>query len=328
MNPLLSTFQQLKPWPRLLFFISLTLIGAAVGGALGVLLLQYITGLELNQLPDYMGQYENPVAMKHLSWYNSLSQLFVFLIPSIWFIWLVIGNFKKGLWLYTPQYTIVLIPLIILGISPVINFVEILNHVLIPEGSWLESMALPQEMELKNLTQGILKLETSGGLIWTIVAIILFPAICEEIAFRGVLQPVLGRITKNIQLSIWVTAFIFSFIHFQFYGFLPRMVLGALFGYMVVWTGSLWTSVVAHGLHNGLAFMAFREAGTMEPQELAPSDTGITLYLWLVIGIAALMFMAKRSVFYKRKDEFFGVPNSTKASPSALSRGEGTDPAN
>jgi hypothetical protein len=97
---------------------------------------------------------------------------------------------------------------------------------------------------------------------------------------------------------------------------------------MVVWTGSLWTSVVAHGLHNGLAFMAFREAGTMEPQELAPSDTGITLYLWLVIGIAALMFMAKRSVFYKRKDEFFGVPNSTKASPSALSRGEGTDPAN
>lgn len=70
------------------------------------------------------------------------------------------------------------------------------------------------------------------GLIWTIVAIILFPAICEEIAFRGVLHP-LGRITKNVHLSIWITAFIFSFIHFQFYGFLPRMVLGALFGYMV-----------------------------------------------------------------------------------------------
>jgi membrane protease YdiL (CAAX protease family) len=306
MNPLLSTFQQLKPWPRLLFFISLTLIGAAVGGALGVILLQYITGLDLAQLPDYMGQYENPEAMKHLSWYNSLSQLFVFLIPSIWFIWLVLGDFKRGFWLHSPSTTIILIPLIILGVSPLINFVEILNHALIPAGSWLESMALPQETELQNLTKGILKLETSGGLIWTVIAIILFPAFCEEIAFRGVLQPVLGRITKNVHAAIWITAFIFSFIHFQFYGFLPRMVLGALFGYMVVWTGSLWTSIAAHGLHNALAFMAFREAGTMEPQEITQDDNGIMLYLWLVIGIASLMYMAKKSVFFKRKDDFFG----------------------
>jgi uncharacterized protein len=311
MNPLLSTFKQLKPWPRLLLFISLTLIGAAVGGALGVLLLQGITGLEMNQLPDYMGQYENPEAMKHLSWYNSLSQFFIFLLPSIWFIWLVLGNFKQGFWFYTPYYTIVLIPLIILGISPLINFVEMMNHALIPQGSWLESIALPQEMELRNLTQGILKLESSGGILWTIMAIIVFPAICEEITFRGVLQPSIGRITKNPHLAIWITAFIFSFIHFQFYGFLPRMVLGALFGYMVLWTGSLWTSIAAHALHNGLAFMAYRETGTMEPQDLAETNTDFVIYLWLIIGIASLVFMAKKSVFASREAEFYGDSDSS-----------------
>ena len=57
----------------------------------------------------------------------------------------------------------------------------------------------------------------------------------------------------TIHIAIWITAFIFSAVHMQFYGFVPRMLLGALFGYMFVWTGSLWVPVLMHFVNNGIA---------------------------------------------------------------------------
>ena len=56
-----------------------------------------------------------------------------------------------------------------------------------------------------------------------------------------------------MHLTVFLTAAIFSAIHMQFYGFLPRMFLGVLFGYMLVWTGNIWVPVLAHFINNGAA---------------------------------------------------------------------------
>lgn len=81
--------------------------------------------------------------------------------------------------------------------------------------------------------------------------IAILPAIGEELAFRGMLQPALTRATGNAHVAIWVTAIIFSAFHFQFLGFVPRMLLGAMFGYMMHWSGNLWIPVIAHFVNNG-----------------------------------------------------------------------------
>ena len=73
-------------------------------------------------------------------------------------------------------------------------------------------------------------------------------------SFRGVLQQLLGG---RRHVAIWLTAVIFSAIHMQFYGFVPRMLMGALFGYVFVWTGSLWVPIVMHFVNNGMAVLVY-----------------------------------------------------------------------
>jgi len=102
-------------------------------------------------------------------------------------------------------------------------------------------------------TKSILKMTSVGGLLINLLVIALMPAICEEFIFRGALQRTFLRWMGNPHVAIWVSAAIFSTIHFQFFGFFPRMFLGAMFGYIYFWTKSIWYTVFAHFLNNGYA---------------------------------------------------------------------------
>ena len=91
----------------------------------------------------------------------------------------------------------------------------------------------------------------------TLLTVALLPAVCEEFAFRGVIQPLVAKWTNNIHAAVWMAAFLFSAIHLQFHGFLPRMVLGAGLGYLVIYSNSLWPAIAAHFFNNaGAIFMA------------------------------------------------------------------------
>jgi uncharacterized protein len=83
----------------------------------------------------------------------------------------------------------------------------------------------------------------------------LLPAIGEELIFRGLILKVVARWRNNIHAGIWVSAIVFSAMHMQFYGFVPRMLLGALLGYIMIWSGSIFTSMLAHFLNNALAIL-------------------------------------------------------------------------
>ena len=105
-------------------------------------------------------------------------------------------------------------------------------------------------------TEQMLTVDTIGGLLFNLVVIALIPAIGEELTFRGVLQQGLTR-RMNPHVAILLSAAIFSFIHFQFSGFLPRMFLGMLLGYLFYTSGSLWTCMLMHFLNNGSAVVVY-----------------------------------------------------------------------
>jgi hypothetical protein len=94
-------------------------------------------------------------------------------------------------------------------------------------------------------------------LAFTFFLVAVVPAIGEEMLFRGVLQPVFIRVFKNKHIGIWLTAFVFSFIHFQFFGFVPRLLIGVFLGYLFAFTGNLWYSIVAHMANNGIAVVGY-----------------------------------------------------------------------
>nr|WP_255476780.1 CPBP family intramembrane glutamic endopeptidase [Mucilaginibacter sp. AK015] len=99
-------------------------------------------------------------------------------------------------------------------------------------------------------------MNTVWDCIKNIILIGFLTAVAEEFMFRGGLQTIFTKWTKNTHVAIWVTAAIFSAFHMEFYGFLPRLLLGALFGYFTAYSGSIWPAVWGHFLNNGTAVLA------------------------------------------------------------------------
>jgi membrane protease YdiL (CAAX protease family) len=116
----------------------------------------------------------------------------------------------------------------------------------------LEDWMKSSEKEATDVTNIMLNVKTIWGLLFDLLLIGLITAIVEEFMFRGVMQTILFRWTKSVHTAVWVTAILFSAFHMEFYGFLPRLLLGVLFGYFVVWSGSIWPAVWAHFLNNGV----------------------------------------------------------------------------
>lgn len=132
---------------------------------------------------------------------------------------------------------------------------------------WNDHMILPQSMHSLEQTlrvweessRGISDMILSDSSVWGLVSGVgvvgLLTGFSEELFFRGGLQRMLGE-RMNPHAAIWVAAAVFSLLHFQFYGFLPRMLLGAFFGYLYIWSGSIWTAVFAHALNNTIVVVA------------------------------------------------------------------------
>jgi uncharacterized protein len=138
---------------------------------------------------------------------------------------------------------------------PLINGLAQLNQqVHFPEAlQGVEQWMKNSEENAKNITDAFLQGSDLSSLLINLFIIAFMAALSEELFFRGVLQNVLIDCFKNKHLGVWIGAIIFSAFHLQFYGFLPRLLMGAYLGYLFVWTGSLWPSIVAHFLNNGLA---------------------------------------------------------------------------
>lgn len=98
----------------------------------------------------------------------------------------------------------------------------------------------------------LLGVKSVGGLLVNILIVGVLTGFCEEIFFRGTLQRCLYASGAGKHVAIWAAAFIFSLLHFQFFGFVPRLLLGAFFGYLFVWTGSIYACAFAHALFNSI----------------------------------------------------------------------------
>ena len=160
----------------------------------------------------------------------------------------------------------------------------------------MEEMMRQMEESAKEVTDQFLNTSSVGMMFVNLFVIALLPAVGEEMMFRGWLQRVLGK-SVNYHTAIWVSAFVFSAIHFQFYGFIPRMLIGAALGYLYYYTGSLWMPIIAHFVNNAAAVVtAFLSYNGYTSIDFDLMGIGDTWYL-SVASIAvclALMFRLKR----------------------------------
>ena len=174
-------------------------------------------------------------------------------------------------------------------------------------GAAFESLeALLQQLEetAGDLTERMLQVDSFGGLLFNLLVIALITAIGEELTFRGVLQQALTR-RCNVHVAVFLSAFIFSFIHFQFYGFLPRMFLGLLLGYLFYYSGSLWTSILMHFVNNGaavvVAYLDYKGLIDVDIDHFGATSNVWLLGASLVVTVGLIILSAKFKNKYGRQ---------------------------
>jgi len=149
---------------------------------------------------------------------------------------------------------------------------------------------------MAKLTELLLNVHTLATLVFNVFLIAVIPALGEELFFRGAVQGIL-RQKMNVKVAIWITAILFSAIHMQFYGFFPRMLLGAFFGYLLFWSENLWLPIVAHFTNNGIAIIFYYlKNNGYKVQDIDTIGTGYTLWLGgLSIFLGILGFFLLRN---------------------------------
>lgn len=126
------------------------------------------------------------------------------------------------------------------------------------------------------------------ALILNILVVGISAGVAEELFFRGCLQRLLTTGGVNRHIAVWTVAVLFSAMHFQFFGFVPRMLLGAYFGYLMVWTGSVWASALAHSLNNTFFVVAAWTTLRTDPQSFYDTAAQGEIYAWPLIAASAV----------------------------------------
>lgn len=319
----MQTYLKTKPvWAQLLLFLGMAFGLFLIATLIAIPVLSKITGMSVFQLQDSdKWDLTNPAMMTFIRGLILIQFLFLFAVPSLLFSYFSDPQPGHYLGLQRPPkhiYWILGLALIVVA-YPAVEYIGYWNQK-IPiggrTGAWMKGM----EEEAGKQIAAMLKQRTPAELIKNLIFIALFAGVGEELFFRGVLQRMFIRLTKDPWMGIVLTAAIFSGIHFQFYGFFPRMILGILLGAIYWYSGSLWIAMLCHFLYDGavIVYLYFN------PQMLQNADAGllqgqqITLLVGSLIslGLTVLILkqMQKRSVagyeaiynddFPKQSDDF------------------------
>ncbi|WP_372652026.1 lysostaphin resistance A-like protein [Draconibacterium sp.] len=280
-----TAFRDLKPFSQLFFaafvVVASILIFFVLSLVVAIPIWGFITVLHLPAINS-----ETPQHIINLYKFIQVVQAIgFFIVPPFILGYLFHGKSKEYLYLdktFNSQ-SVILVVVMMFFASPLINLIGELNsNMSFPDWlSGVEEWMRNAEENAAEITKAFLNVKTIGGLAFNVFMVALLPAVGEELLFRGVVQNIFSKMTRSHHWGIWISAILFSALHMQFYGFVPRVLLGALFGYMLVWSGSMWLPIIAHFLNNAIAVIAmyFINNGMMNPQYEEIGSTGDSYYM-------------------------------------------------
>lgn len=290
---------------RMLIVIGMMFVFASVGYSIAMFTSPYLFGVDFLANPTLINDFGNPALVPALKYIQVMVSITAFILPS-WY-------FCKAIYQSPIDYlkinrtvsikTISIALLLVFAVIPFISWLVYINgKVTFPaEYAQLEAKLQAAEALAGKITVAFLKAESMDVLLINILVIALVPAIGEELLFRGVLQHFFHQVSNNKHLSVWIIAFVFSAFHGQFYGFIPRMMLGVVLGYAFLFTGSLWTSIIIHFVNN--AFAVICSYGPLAKQLPAFMANDFVFEAWYINLTSAVLASLLLFVLYKGSKE-------------------------
>ncbi|NDV96584.1 CPBP family intramembrane metalloprotease [Dysgonomonas sp. 521] len=282
-------------WSQLFFFIFL-----AVSGLMLTVFILALSG--------HAAELEQSVKAIRLA--STIQSVCFFIMPSLVFAFLCHENAKIYLKTEDPYRASILILgiCLIVVIQPLVDFISYYNQqMVLPEFmAGVENWMKANELAAEKTTTLLFADKTISGLILNLLIIAIVAGLAEELFFRGCIQQIIQKIVGNQHLAVWLGAFVFSAMHFQFYGFFPRLLLGALLGYLFIWAGSIWVPVIVHTVNNMIGVvLAYLFYGTPKYEELATFNLDQNLWitsLSLILTVIITLFIYKKRIL-SFKDE-------------------------
>ena len=307
-NPLYS--EPPKPWYSIIILVLMFFAGMFIGQFLGLFISIFTTELSFSEVPELLSLPFTEEIKAAILMLQGLGAIGGFIIAGLLYLVIVeriqlsaLFNLKQiNLWA------------IVLTIVIVISFMFV-NTVFIEWNmnfsfpgflSGFEDWAREKEEELKLITDFLTEFNSFSQFFIVFIIVAVIPGIGEELIFRGILQNKFHLFFKNIHVAIIVTAILFSGFHMQFFGFVPRLFLGILFGYIYYWSGNIWYPILGHFINNGFTLILIYLYQTgyigidIEVQESYPLNI---ILIFSVITIYMLFSFRKQFRYQKSTNE-------------------------
>ena len=284
-------------------FSMITFISVVVFTLISYALLPLLFDIGFSDLSSFLSDYNTPKSVNALKFLQLFTSVGLFIVPPLLFAYFT--GFQLQLLQKINRQTVLLAIAIMLIANPFVAYLIQWNQALnLPDfleavQRWMET----SEQKAMQLTEAFLAMNSMGDLLINLFLIALIPAIGEELLFRGVLQQLFAKWTGKIHLAIFISAFLFSAIHMQFFGFLPRFVLGLILGYMFCWSKNLWLPILAHFTNNALAIIfTYQFVANKIQIDFLNEETPVNISGALIslLAVALLMFLLHKNTSIKK----------------------------
>lgn len=237
---------------------------------------------------------------------NAFVSLIAFLLPSFTIAFFTKGSMAQNLGFrsiasYKLIYWVILLSFVGLILSgAAASFTEI-----IPIPAKFKELATDLENSYKQAIMAMTKMNSIGDLLINLFAVALIPAFVEELYFRGTMQKTFKNLSGNPVLAIIITAIIFSGFHFSYFGFLSRMMLGIVLGFIYEYTKSIWMPILLHFINNAFAIITIYSVRGDQLQMEKKLDETMPMY-WGLFALAItihLLYQIKKDAHYEGLDK-------------------------
>lgn len=256
-NPLYS--EPPKPWYSIIILVLMFFAGMFIGQFLGLFISIFTTDLSLSEVPELLSLPLTEEKKAAILMLQGLGAFGGFIIAGLVYL-VVVERIQLSALFSLKQINLwaILLTIVIVISFMFVNTVFIewnMNFTFPGFLGGFEEWAREKEEELKLITDFLTEFNSFSQFIIVFIIVAVIPGIGEELIFRGILQNKFHLFFKNIHVAIIVTAILFSGFHMQFFGFLPRLFLGILFGYIYYWSGNIWYPILGHFINNGFTLI-------------------------------------------------------------------------
>lgn len=294
----MTSRQRYSPFTQLAFLFIFIGLGIVAGSACTLLFANIYLGASAENVAELISKSNDPFVYRII---QVINVVFVMILPAIFFARVQqtdVGNYLRFTKAISGKQAFLIVSMVLAALMVSGSLGALNEQIPLPDDWSKYFRQLEANYNKQVLTLSSMK--TVQDYLAGLVILALLPAIAEEMIFRGCLQQVFTNIARNAWIGIIITSLLFSAIHLSFYGFLPRLFLGIMLGYIFYKGDNMWLNTLVHFLNNAFALTQMYAISRNGETPTDALEENLPVF-YGVIGVTLLVFLFR---IFNQESEF------------------------